>query len=123
MARTKPLGRILSSTQFWDLMERWRVPVAVALDLIGHTGHASVSGKRPRFRFITQQQRITLYLAELEEAMAVTGRDAAWLHRKIRAAPFDGRTPLDLMVHGGPTAIADVLRYVNRDAMRKALRG
>jgi hypothetical protein len=68
-------------------MERWSVPLAVALDLIDHAGHASVPEKRPRFRFITWQQRITGYLAELNEVMAATGKDAAWLHRKSKYPP------------------------------------
>jgi hypothetical protein len=52
-------GQFLSSGQFRELMERWQVPDQVALDLIGYGGKSGRSGKRPRFRFITRQQRIT----------------------------------------------------------------
>ena len=34
----RPLGRVLSSRQFWDLMERWHVPDATALELIEFPG-------------------------------------------------------------------------------------
>ena len=45
------MGRVLSSRQFWDLMERWRIPDATALELIEFPGKLGASGKRPRFRF------------------------------------------------------------------------
>ena len=41
------LGRVLSSRQFWDLMERWHVPDATALELIEFPGKLGASGKRP----------------------------------------------------------------------------
>ena len=37
-APPRRLGRVLSSQQFWDLMERWRVPDAIALELIEFPG-------------------------------------------------------------------------------------
>ena len=40
-------------------MERWRIPDAMALELIEFPGKLGASGKRPRFRFTTRQQRIT----------------------------------------------------------------
>jgi hypothetical protein len=54
----KSLGRVLSPRQFWDIMERWRVPDAIALELIEFPGKLGKDGKRPRFRFTTRQQRI-----------------------------------------------------------------
>jgi hypothetical protein len=38
-------------------MERWRIPGAMALELIEFPGKLGASGKRPRFRFTTRQQR------------------------------------------------------------------
>lgn len=117
-----PLGRTLSSAEFWALMERWRVPDATALELIEFSGKIGASGKRPRFRFVTSQRRITAYLAELESALVAAGHDPTWLHRKNRAAPFQGRTPLGLMVAGGKNGIGEVLRFVHAAVLRKSLR-
>jgi hypothetical protein len=40
-------GRVLSGPQFWEVMARWHVPDALALDLIGFPGKIGASGKRP----------------------------------------------------------------------------
>ena len=69
-------------------MERWHVPDATALELIEFPGKLGASGKQPRFRFTTRQQRITSYLREIDAALAAAGKDQAWLHRKIQARPF-----------------------------------
>jgi hypothetical protein len=45
---------------FWSLMERWRVSDVEALELIEFWGKTGKSGRRPRFRLNTKQQR-TLY--------------------------------------------------------------
>jgi len=116
-----PLGRVLSAPQFWELMERWRVPDATALELIGFSGKIGASGKRPRFRFSTRQQRITSYLPEIDAALASAGKDPGWLQRKIRDAPFSRRTPIEHMVAHDTDGLADVLRFLNRLAMRAAL--
>jgi hypothetical protein len=71
----RPLGPALSSRQFWDLMERWRVPDASALELIEYPGKLGASGKRPRFRFTTRQQRITSYLPEIDTALTAAGKE------------------------------------------------
>ena len=118
----RPLGRTLSSAEFWALMERWHVPDAMALELIEFPGKIGASGKRPRFRFVTSQRRITAYLAELDSALVAAGHDPAWLHRKNRAAPFQGRTPLGLMVAGGKNGIGDVLRFLHAAVLRNSLR-
>jgi hypothetical protein len=44
-----------------------------------------------------------------------SGKIGAWLHRKDRAAPFQGRTPLGLMVTRGKSGIGEVM-------LRKSLR-
>ena len=117
----RPLGRVLSSRQFWDLMERWRVPDATSLELIEFAGKLGKNGKRPRFRFTTRQQRITSYLPEIDAALAAAGKDQNWLHRKIEAAPFMRRTPIGQMLARGTLGMADVLQRLNREAMRAAL--
>jgi hypothetical protein len=118
----RPLGQVLSVSQFWALMERWCVPDTTALELIHYPGQSGTSGKRPRFRLSTRQQRITSYLAEVDSAIAAARKDAEWLHRKISAAPFARLSPIDHMVARGMDGAADVLRALNRLAMRAALR-
>jgi hypothetical protein len=49
------MGRVLSSRQFWDLMERWRVPDAIALELIEFSswrelGHRLLTPNGAHFR-------------------------------------------------------------------------
>lgn len=118
----RPLGRILSSRQFWDLMERWNVPDATALELIEFPGKLGKEGKRPRFRFTTRQQRITSYLPEIDAALAAAGKEVAWLHRAIAATPFSCRSPLDHMVARGMAGMTDVLQALNRMALRASAR-
>jgi hypothetical protein len=65
--------RVLSSPEFWDLMQRWQIPDATALKLIEFSGKLGASGKRPRFRFTTRQRRITSYLPEIDAALAAAG--------------------------------------------------
>jgi hypothetical protein len=117
----RPLGPVLSSRQFWDLMGHWRVPDASALELIEYPGKLGASGKRPRFRFTTRQQRITSYLPEIDTALTAAGQDPAWLHRKIQSAPLSRRTPIEYMVTHGLDGMEDVLHLLNRTAMRVAL--
>ena len=120
-APPRPLGRILSSRQFWDLMERWHIPDATALELIEFPGKLGASGKRPRFRFTTRQQRITSYLPEIDAALSAAGKDQTWLRRKIQRSPFSRRTPIEYMVAHGMDGMADVLQLLNRAVMQAAL--
>jgi hypothetical protein len=122
-ALPRRLGRVLSAREFWEQMERWHVPDDVALELIEFPGKLGKSGKRPRFRFTTRQKRITSYLLEIDAALAAAAKDQAWLHRKIQAAPFSRRTPIEHMVTNGMNGMADVLRILSRLAMRAALTG
>jgi hypothetical protein len=118
----RPLGRVLSARQFWDLMEQWRVPDATALELIEFPGKLGKEGKRPRFRFTTRQQRITSYLPEIDAALGAAGKNHDWLHRGIDTPPFGRRTPIEHMVANGMDGMADVLRTLNQEAMKIALR-
>lgn len=89
----RPLGRFLSAAQFWQLMERWDVSDAAALNLIAFAGKIGKSGKRPRFRFSPHQKRLTSYLSEIDAALADAGKDPGWLATKNRSPPFHGRPP------------------------------
>jgi hypothetical protein len=120
-AAPRRLGSILSVTQFWQLMERWHVPDATALELIAYPGKIGTSGKRPRFRFTTRQHRITSYLAEIDAAVAAAGKDSAWLHRKIQSAPFSRKTPIEHIIAHGSNGASEVLRVLNMTTMRAAL--
>ena len=120
-APVRPLGRVLSSRQFWDIMERWHVPDATALKLIEFPGKLGKEGKRPRFRFTTRQLRITSYLPEIDAALSASGKDRTWLHRKIQRSPFSRRTPIEHMVAHGMDGMADVLQVLNRAVMQAAL--
>lgn len=118
----RPLGRVLSARQFWDLMERWRVPDATALELIEYPGKLGSAGKRPRFRFTTHQRRITSYLPEIDAALAAAGKDPNWLHRRVQGQPFSRQSPIEHMAAHGMAGMADVLQVLNRAVMRAALR-
>jgi len=114
------LGRFLSAAQFWQLMERWRVSDAVALELLEFAGK---SGKRPRFRFSPHQKRLTSWLAEIDSALIAAGADPEWLATKNRSAPFSGKTPVAFMTASGVDGMAAVLWFLNRMALRSAVRG
>ena len=68
----------------------------------------------------TRQRRITSHLPEIDAALAATGKDQAWLHRKIQSPPFSRRTPLEHMAHG-MEGMAEALQILNRTAMQAAL--
>ena len=104
-------------------MERWQVPDTTALRLIDFPSTIAASGRRPRQRFSTHQQRITSFLPEIDRALSAAGESPVWLRRRNRAAPFRGRTPLEYMAAEGTTGIAQVLRFLNRAAMQSALAG
>jgi hypothetical protein len=117
------VGRVLSTVQFWALMARWQVADDVALALVAYPDKLGASGKRPRFRFSTRQQRITSYLAEIDSALTAAGENPDWLHKHNRAAPLGGRTPLACMIADGVSGSAGVLRFLNRAVFRATLAG
>jgi hypothetical protein len=119
---TGPIGRFLSAKQFWDLMERWKVADPLALDLIGFPGKVGKSGKRPRFRFSPHHKRVTTFLAEIDRALQATGRDAGWLGKKNRAAPFAGQTPMSFMISNGIDGLEQTLELLHRDVWRSAVK-
>jgi hypothetical protein len=118
----RPLGPFLSTAQFWQLLDRWGVPDAGALDLIGFAGKVGKSGKRPRFRFSPHQKRLTAYLAEIDAALTAAGQDPTWLSLKSQTSPFTGQTPLALMTKAGEEGMGDTLLFLNRIVLRAALK-
>jgi hypothetical protein len=88
-----------------------------------YPGKIDASGKRPRFRFTTRQQRIVSYLPEIDAGLSGAGEDLRWLHRKNGKLPFSGRSPLDRMRAGSGEGRAEVLRFLNRAALHLALMG
>jgi hypothetical protein len=113
----------VTSAAFWSLMERWDIPVATALRLIDHPGAVPASGKPPRFRMRPSQSRRFHYLVEIEQALEAMGDETGtWLKRRSSDAPLSGRTPLDHMQHHGMQGMQDVLRLLNRQSLRRALR-
>ena len=102
-------------------MACWLVPDAAALELIEFPGKLGASGKRPRFRFTTRQRRITSYLSEINAALAAAGEGSGVAASQGPGTPFSRRTPIEHMVAHGMDGMADVLRSLNRAAMRAAL--
>jgi len=104
-------------------MESWRVPDALALELIGFAGKLGRDGKRPRFRLSTRQVKTLGYLEEIDHTARILHGDVGrWLRRRQRAAPFDGQTALDAMSEGGIPAMDSILRLLTRGAMKQAMR-
>jgi len=109
----------LTSTAFWEQVDRLEIPDTQALELIRYPGKLPASGKRPRFHLNTLQTRLATYLGQIEAALRASGESPDWLRRRNRAAPFGGRTPLAVMADEG--GMAAVLQALNIGLMRKAL--
>jgi antitoxin Xre/MbcA/ParS-like protein len=110
----------LTARQFWELMERWKVSDAVALELIGFAGKTGKLGKRPRFRFLPAHQQAADFMGEIDAALATIGEDPAdWLHKKNQS--LGRRIPIDLMRAEGMTGMEKVLLTLHRAALRTSL--
>ena len=108
---------------FWVLMEEWGVADEQALELIDFTGKIGKSGKRPRFRLSTSQVKKLEWLLEIDRAVEAThGNASAWIRRRSRSAPMNGRTPLQAMIEDDEAAITAILQQLNREAMRRAMK-
>jgi hypothetical protein len=55
---------MMSSTEFWRLIDRLGIPDTDALNLIGYPGKPPASGRRPRFRLTMRQTRTANALAK-----------------------------------------------------------
>ena len=102
-------------------MGRWEVADADALQLMGFAGKIGKSGKRPRFRFLPAHKRATAFLVEIDIALEASGQSAEWLHRKIRAAPFSGRSPFAVMKAEGEGGLEKTLQYLHRSIWKSAI--
>jgi hypothetical protein len=111
----------LSTSEFWDVMQRWHIPDRQALELIEYPGRLGAAGKRPRFRLTTRQRRLTSYLAEIDAVLPAAGKQPEWLQQPINAAPFARRAPIEHMLRRGMAGMADLLQFLSREAMRKSL--
>jgi hypothetical protein len=112
----------MSSRTFWELVDRLHLTDAEALELIGYAGKIGGSGKRPRFRLSTRQTHVASYLPAIETALQAIGEEPAWLHRRNRAAPFAGRTPIKIMIESNGAGAPEVLQFLNRAVLRKSLK-
>ncbi len=110
----------LTATQFWALMERWKVPDPVALELIGFAGKIGKSGKRPRFRFLPTHQEATSFMAEIDAALAAGAQTVDWLHTKNGS--LAGKTPIKLMTAESMSGMAKVLQHLNRSLLMSSLK-
>jgi hypothetical protein len=102
-----------SSTEFWSLMDRWRVEDLAALDLIGHSGGLSKKGTRPRFRLPGEKAPLFHLLREIDAALGALGAPPdVWLRRSIASTPFSGATPLQHISVRGQQGARDVIRRI-----------
>jgi hypothetical protein len=117
-----PASGTMSSRTFWHLVDRLYLTDAEGLELIGYAGKIGGSGKRPRFRLSTRQTHLASYLSAIAAALQSIGEEPAWLHRRNRAAPFTGRTPIKVMIDSNGVGAAEVLQFLNRAVLRKSLK-
>lgn len=108
-----------TARQFWDLMQRWKVPDASALELIGYAGKIGRSGTRPRFRFLPAHQQAADFMTEIDNALTATGESVEWLHRRNRG--LGRRTPIEQMQAGGVAGMEKVLQILQQAAFRLSL--
>ena len=64
---------VLTSAQFWALMDRWNVPTDRALTLIGYEGRCLREPGRPKFQMSEEQAKVLSCLLEIDLTLAVTG--------------------------------------------------
>ena len=96
------------------------MPYDVALRFIA--GPPIRAGKRPRFRLLGQQAAAYQVLRAIDGHLAMLKEAPhAWLSRPIAGRPFGRRKPVSLMA-GGPDAVAETLRYLERQVFRASLR-
>lgn len=122
-AIARPTPQPLTTKAFWPLMDRWGVTDEQALQLLGHPGGLTSTGKRPRFTLTEEEARRLGYLHEVGTSLELMFGDAgSWLKQRTNALPFHGLTPLDYMISRGQAGIAEVLRFLARFGFGQALR-
>jgi hypothetical protein len=111
----------IAGAAFWALMDHWAVPDDVALRLIAGPERRPAGG-RPRFRLRGAQAETYGLLRGIDRHLEdLFGTSRAWLSTGIREKPFARRTPLAYMAEGGPGAVGDVLRHLERLAFKASL--
>lgn len=61
-------------------------------------------------------------VGDRSRARATHGNAAAWLRRRARSAPMNGRTSIEAMIEDDEATITAALQQLNREVMRKALK-
>jgi uncharacterized protein (DUF2384 family) len=103
----------VSGAAFWELMARWGVSDAEALQLIGQP--PSASGKRPRFALNPDQAERLEMLREVDRHATDIYQDAGeWLRRPNQTTMFAGMPSITLMAQEGREGIEAVLRHLNK---------
>jgi hypothetical protein len=103
----------IAGAAFWALMDHWAVPDDVALRLIAGPERRPPGGRQAETYGLLRG--IDRHLEDL------FGTSRAWLSTGIREKPFARRTPLAYMAEGGPGAVGDVLRHLERLAFKASL--
>lgn len=112
----------LTTKVFWPLIDKWDISDDTALRLLGHEGGLTSTGKRPRFTLTVHEARRVPYLRQIDVVLDMVFGGADWLSKPIREMPFKGLSPIDYMIKNQFPAFAEVLRYLNRLALSKAVR-
>jgi hypothetical protein len=111
----------ITGAAFWALMARWGVADDLALPLIAGPPRTA-NGKRPRFRLVGEQVDRFELLRAIDRHLVDLRRDpAAWLAKVNAGKPFGRRKPIAFMAEGGPEAIAETLRFLERQAFKASL--
>ena len=112
----------VSSKLFWSLVDRWQVPDAEALVLLGHEGGLTKRGTRPRFTLAPEEAHRLANLLAIDRLLTdVEGEPGPWLRRSNAAQPFARTRPIAFMVKGGAPAIDATRRFLEKLALRKSL--
>jgi hypothetical protein len=112
----------LTTKAFWPLIDKWQIADEKALRLLGHEGGLTSTGKRPRFTLTVDEARRVPYLRQIDLVLETVFGGTDWLSKPIRQTPFKGLSPIDFMIKNQMPAFAEVLRYLNRLALSKAVR-
>ena len=118
----RPRRGSISSTAFWSLMDKWRVPDAQALDLIGHPGGLTKKGTRPRFKLTGDEVEMLRGLQEIDAALVPLKLDAArGFYEPVKEVPFEGATPLAFLVQTRLAGVRETIRFIVRHGLKMSM--
>lgn len=121
MGDTSEPEPLITGAAFWALMDRWAVTDEAALRMIAGPVPAR-QGVRPRFRLRGAQLDAYELLRSIDRHLEdLFGASRTWLSAPIGDKPFARRTPLAFMAEGGPRAVAQTLRHLERQAFKASL--